>query len=133
MAAGPDWFVGMPEVRWDLVRDRLRQAWQHAALQRRLSQNRVAGLFHIWLSWGFFILFLGTLVVMVHEDLRIRIMQGPFYLWFQSLILDIAGLLALVGAVIAWVRRGVFKPRALSKVAETTAPLTTGSSSCTSC
>nr|PZN73751.1 MAG: hypothetical protein DIU55_02365 [Bacillota bacterium] len=117
------WFVGTPEVRWDQVRDRLRRAWRHAALQRRLAQNRVAGVFHLFLSWGFVILFIGTLVVMIHEDLRIRIMQGAFYLWFQSLVLDIAGLLALVGAVIAWVRRGVFKPRALTKVAETKAPL----------
>ncbi|MFO7274811.1 MAG: (Fe-S)-binding protein, partial [Bacillota bacterium] len=89
------WFVGTPEVRWDQVRDRLRRAWRHAALQRRLAQNRVAGVFHLFLSWGFVILFIGTLVVMIHEDLRIRIMQGAFYLWFQSLVLDIAGLLAL--------------------------------------
>ena len=112
------WFIGRPEVRWDQVRARLGRVWQHAALQRRLSQNRVAGVFHILFSWGFAILFLGTLVVMVHEDFRIRIMQGAFYLWFQSLVLDLAGLLAMVGVVIAWVRRGIVKPRALSRVAD---------------
>ncbi len=114
------WFIGTPQVRWDRIRERLRRVWQHAALQRRLSQNRVAGLFHILFSWGFVILFIGTLVVMVHEDLRIRIMQGAFYLWFQSLILDIAGLLALVGVVIAWVRRSLTRPRALSRVSQPT-------------
>jgi len=114
------WFIGTPAVRWDRVRERLGRVWKHAVLQRRLAQNRVAGLFHIWFSWGFAVLFLGTLVVMVHEDLRIRIMQGPFYLWFQSLILDVAGLLALVGVVIAWVRRGLLKPRALSRVSRPT-------------
>jgi len=117
------WFIGKPEVRWDQVWARLRRVWQHAGLQRRLAQNRVAGLFHILFSWGFVILFLGTLVVMVHEDFRIRIMQGRFYLWFQSLVLDLAGILALVGVVIAWVRRSVAKPRALSRVSQPTSPL----------
>lgn len=117
------WLIGKPEVRWDQVRARLRRVWQHAALQRRLAQNPVAGLFHILFSWGFVILFIGTLVVMVHEDFRIRIMQGQFYLWFQSLVLDLAGILALVGVVIAWVRRAVVKPRALSRVSQPTSPL----------
>ncbi|MBP2017530.1 Fe-S oxidoreductase/nitrate reductase gamma subunit [Symbiobacterium terraclitae] len=117
------WLIGKPEVRWDQVRARLRRVWQHVVLQRRLAQNPVAGLFHILFSWGFVILFIGTLVVMVHEDFRIRIMQGQFYLWFQSLVLDLAGILALVGVVIAWVRRAVVKPRALSRVSQPTSPL----------
>ena len=56
------------------------------------------------------ILFLGTVVVFIHEDLgaispAFQIMQGGFYLWFQSLTLDLFGLAAIVGVGMAWLRR----------------------------
>ncbi|MFZ5824825.1 MAG: heterodisulfide reductase-related iron-sulfur binding cluster [Bacillota bacterium] len=108
------WFIGKPEKRLDRIGDRIKMLVKHAVLQSRLKQNKVAGLFHLSLSWGFVVLFIGTLVVMVHEDLKIRIMQGQFYLWFQSLALDIFGFLALVGILIGWIRRSIVKPRALT-------------------
>jgi Fe-S oxidoreductase/nitrate reductase gamma subunit len=108
------WRIGKPEGRLDQIGERLKLLFKHAVMQRRLARNKVAGLFHLWLSWGFVILFLATVVVMVHEDLRIPIMQGPFYLVFQSLIVDIFGFGALLGVVIGWVRRSVVKPRALT-------------------
>src|SRR5690606_36233380 len=65
------------------------------------------GLFHVLLSWGFVVLFIGTTVVFLQADLRIPIMRGWFYLIFQSLILDIFGLGAIVGLLIALYRRYV--------------------------
>ncbi len=109
------WFIGKPEVRWDQVKERLKMVVKHAVLQNRLKQNKLAGFFHLWLSWGFVVLFIGTLVVMIHEDLKIRIMQGGFYLWFQSLALDLFGTMALIGTVIGWVRRVIMKPRAITQ------------------
>ena len=50
---------------------------------------------------------------MVHEDLNFRIMQGNFYLYFQSLTLDVFGLLSILGVVVAIYHRYVLKPERL--------------------
>jgi len=109
------WRIGTATMRLDQIPARLAQLFRHAVLQKRLGEhNRIAGIFHLMFSWGFVLLFIGTLVVMIDADLGIPIMRGRFYLWFQSLVLDIAGALAMVGVAIAWVRRSVFKPRAIN-------------------
>lgn len=88
---------------------RLRQVVAQAVEQRRLVRERVAGVAHVALSWGFVLLFIGTLVAALDADLGVPIMRGSFYLWFQSLVLDLAGLAATVGlAVLLW-RRYVAK------------------------
>jgi Fe-S oxidoreductase/nitrate reductase gamma subunit len=110
------WRIGGPEGRLDQIPRRLKLVLKHAVFQARLSQNRVAGFFHILFSWGFVVLFIGTTVVMIHEDLRIPIMQGKFYLYFQSFVLDVMGFLAMIGVAVAWVRRSIVKPRALTHV-----------------
>ncbi|MDB4893825.1 MAG: putative iron-sulfur cluster-binding protein, partial [Firmicutes bacterium] len=108
------WRIGGAADRLDRIPERLKLVFKHAVLQTRLSKNKVAGFFHILFSWGFVVLFLGTVVVMIHEDLRIPIMQGKFYLYFQSFLVDTMGFLAMIGVAVAWVRRSVFKPRALT-------------------
>ena len=108
------WRIGRSENRFDQVWVRVRQVLTNGVLQARLARNPLAGFFHILFSWGFVILFLGTIVVMIDADLRIHIMRGNFYLFFQSLTLDTVGFLAMVGVAIAWVRRSIFKPRALT-------------------
>jgi Fe-S oxidoreductase/nitrate reductase gamma subunit len=108
------WRIGKPEGRVDRIGERVKLLLRHAVLQMRLAQNPLAGFFHILFSWGFVLLFIGTLVVMVEADLRIPLMHGWFYLIFQSFILDIAGALAIVGVLTAWVRRSIMRPRALT-------------------
>jgi len=109
------WRIGHAENRWDQVGQRIRLVLKNAVLQAKLAQNPVAGVFHIAFSWGFAVLFLATVVVMLQEDLRIPIMHGGFYLWFQSLFVDVMGGLAIIGVIIAWVRRSVVRPRALTQ------------------
>ena len=82
--------VGKPADRFDRPGDRLKALLEHAVAQGRTVQRRYSGLAHLLFSWGFVVLFIGTVVVMIHEDLGhffpiFRIMQGNFYLWFQSL------------------------------------------------
>ena len=77
--------------------ERLKAVLEHVVAQGRTVQRRYSGLAHLLFSWGFVVLFIGTVVVMIHEDLGhffpiFRIMQGDFYLWFQSLFLDVLGL-----------------------------------------
>lgn len=94
------WRLGRPEVRWDRPLRRLGHFLGNAVAQGRMFRQTAAGLGHLSFSWGFIVLFMGTLVAMAHEDLGIRIMQGAFYLWFQSLALDLFGLAATVGILI---------------------------------
>lgn len=111
------WKIGQPAQRIRPVLPRLKKALRDALAQRALVRRyRVAGIFHSLFFWGFLVLFLGTCVVFVHEDLGIHIMQGWFYLWFQSLGLDIFGCLAIVGLVGMLVYRYVVRaPRLQNK------------------
>jgi Fe-S oxidoreductase len=108
--------AGKPESRFDRRGARLRALLAHALAQGRTLRRRYAGLSHLLFSWGFVILFLGTVVVFIHEDLGhissvFQIMQGEFYLWFQSLTLDLFGLGAIVGVAMALLRRAGVEAR----------------------
>src|SRR6185503_13035618 len=87
------WRAGKPLPRFDRVGQRIGLVIKHALAQRRTARQTYAGAFHLMLYGGFVILTLATLVVMVHEDFKLRIMQGAFYLYFQSFVVDIFGVL----------------------------------------
>ncbi len=108
------WRIGKPEERFDAILERLKGLFVYGVGQARLLRSRYAGLFHLFFFFGFVILFIGTLVVLVHEDLGLRIMQGNFYLYFQSLALDVFGLLATLGILMAVYHRYVMKPSRLN-------------------
>src|SRR6266536_759492 len=102
--------AGKPENRFDRPGERLKALLGHALAQGRTLSRKYAGLSHVAFSWGFVILFLGTVVVFIHEDLgaissAFQIMQGGFYLWFQSLTLDLFGVAAIVAVGMALLRR----------------------------
>lgn len=103
------WRLGKAEERSDAILERLKGLFVYGFGQARLLRSRYAGLFHLFFFFGFGVLFIGTLVVLVHEDLGLRIMQGNFYLYFQSLALDLFGLLAIFGIVMAAHHRYVLK------------------------
>ncbi|MBA2446744.1 MAG: (Fe-S)-binding protein [Chloroflexi bacterium] len=96
---------GKPADRFGDVGARLGAFFAHGVGQGRTLQRRYSGLSHAAFSFGFLILFAATTVVFIHEDLNLRIMQGGFYLWFQSLTVDIFGLLAIVGVLMAIAKR----------------------------
>lgn len=108
------WRKGQPVERLDNWQERLRGFFRDAVGQEQIREDKTAGLFHILLSWGFVILFIGTTVVAIHSNLKIPIMQGWFYLVFQSLILDIFGLGAIIGLGIALYNRYVKRPERLT-------------------
>lgn len=88
-----------------------------ALLRNTLGQQRVLrkpfpGLFHALLFWGFAVFLLGTLSVMLKEDLGLATFQGSWYLGL-TLALDLFAVLALGGVgVLAW-RRYVRRPKEL--------------------
>ncbi|WP_460038502.1 (Fe-S)-binding protein [Thermaerobacter litoralis] len=109
------WMAGRPEVRWDRPGQRLRRVLIHGLGQGRLLKERLPGIAHALLFFAFIVLFIGTLVVMIHHDLGIPILRGRFYLYFHSLTLDVFGALATVGLAVFFWRRYVMRPGQLEK------------------
>ncbi|HEY6004162.1 MAG TPA: (Fe-S)-binding protein [Anaeromyxobacter sp.] len=105
-------------ARLDEIGLRLRQVLAQAVAQRRLLRERGAGLAHLAFSWGFGLLLVGTAVAMLDEDFGIPVMRGAFYLWFQSLALDLAGLAAIAGVAVMLWRRHVTKASRLREPAD---------------
>jgi hypothetical protein len=69
--------------------------------QRRTARDVYAGTFHRFISYGFVILTIATTVVALDADFGTAIMRGHFYLYFQSLIVDLFGALVLAGVGLA--------------------------------
>ena len=73
-----------------------------------------AGLAHLLVFWGFGVLFLATLLVLVDNDLlepfapQWRFLTGTFYLRF-SWAADLFGVFLLVGLLMLLLRRGLFR------------------------
>ena len=107
------WRIGQPTRRFDRPIERLRRVLYMAVLQRPIWRQPMSGVFHSMLFWGFVTLTMATTVVMIHHDFHVPIMQGRFYLLFQSFFVDVMGALALVGIVIAGVQRWWMRPRRL--------------------
>ncbi len=107
------WRQGQAVDRWDQPWRRLRHVWEQALLQRRTMRKRYAGIFHALIFWGVLTLVAATTVVMIHHDFGLPIMRGAFYLYFQSLFVDILGMLAVIGVAMAAFRRWVSRPRGL--------------------
>ncbi len=107
------WRKGQSENRFDRPVERLRLVVAYALLQLRTWRRAYPGVFHAMLFWGFVILFIATCVVLIDYDFGIPIMRGEFYLIFQSLIVDIFGVLAIVGVLMAAARRFITRPKYL--------------------
>jgi Fe-S oxidoreductase len=107
------WRAGKPLARFDRPAERIRLVVKHALAQRRTARQTYAGAFHLMLYTGFVVLTIATIVVMIHEDFKLRIMQGAFYLYFQSFAVDIFGALVLIGVGLAGWRRWARRPRPL--------------------
>jgi Fe-S oxidoreductase/nitrate reductase gamma subunit len=108
------WRLGKPEARFDSLFLRLKGVCVYGLGQAKLLRRPYAGIFHLLFFSGFVILFLGTVVVLLHEDFGLHLMQGRFYLYFQSLALDVFGLLATLAILMAVLRRCLMKPVGLS-------------------
>lgn len=85
--------------------------------QKRVLRDRVPGIMHTMIFYGFLALFIGTDIIAMEEDFTIptlgpnagKILAGPFYSFYEF-ILDTLGLLFVIGLVWAAYRRYVSKP-----------------------
>lgn len=107
------WLCGRPSQRFDRPLERLALVARHALLQLRTARQPFPGTFHLMVFAGFLVLAAATTVVMLDFDLHTEIMKGRFYLVFQSLIVDVFGLLVMVGLLMAAGRRWLRRPQQL--------------------
>ena len=116
------WRQGQGLVRHDHFRERLLSALRTIFSQTGVARVAPAGLFHALFFWGFTLLFIGTLLIMAQADFTdplfgIVFLQGSFYKGF-SLVLDLAGLAALLMLGGLALRRFVVRPQGLPTIAE---------------
>ncbi|MEO6725337.1 MAG: (Fe-S)-binding protein, partial [Blastocatellia bacterium] len=107
------WRRGLPADRFDRPKERLRLLLKHALGQRRTVREKYAAVFHTLIYTGFIVLTIATTVVAVHHDFGLPVMQGAFYLYFQSFTVDVFGALLLIGVGIAMWRRWSLRPKKL--------------------
>ncbi|MBV9495776.1 MAG: 4Fe-4S dicluster domain-containing protein, partial [Acidobacteria bacterium] len=107
------WRKGQPAARFDRPAERIRRVLAHAVAQKRTARERYVGVFHRFLTYGFVVLTIATIVVALDADLGTSIMRGGFYLWFQSFTVDLFGALVLIAIAMAAVRRYIKRPRKL--------------------
>jgi Fe-S oxidoreductase/nitrate reductase gamma subunit len=112
------WHKGKPDERskdigkriWAFVVTSISDGLGH----RRFLKDPYPGIMHLLIFWGCAILLLAAAVDATTHYLNIHL-EGSVYLWF-SLIVDIAGILALIGVFIAIYRRYVQKPDRLNTI-----------------
>lgn len=112
------WRLGQPAVRFDRLGERLQLLLKHGVAQQRTARDRYAGIFHRMVFSGFIILTIATTVVAIQADTPLDIMHGAFYLYFQSFVVDVFGLLVIVGVVMAGLRRWANRPKQLVYTSE---------------
>ncbi|HEX7830148.1 MAG TPA: (Fe-S)-binding protein [Thermoanaerobaculia bacterium] len=105
------WRRGKAEgARFDRPALRIKRLFEHALAQRRTARDTYAGVFHRFLTYGFVVLTIATIVVALDADFGTSIMRGAFYLYFQSFVVDVFGALVLIAVGMAAVRRYVNRP-----------------------
>ena len=111
-------WIGQPEKEVPPLGQQLRDVLAQAVLQRRLLGQPFAGVMHAAISWGFGILFVATCLVGLQDYLGVPALRGDFYLYFMSLSVDLFGVAATAGIVIALIRRYAARPARLWKPRE---------------
>ena len=108
---------GKPLNRTDNLRERITLAVREVLLQAKVLRVKGPGMAHGLFFWGFGLLTIGTTLVFLQADLLdplfgLRFLKGGFYLFF-SLVLDLAGLVALAMLAGLFVRRYLVRPAGL--------------------
>ncbi|HEX9075835.1 MAG TPA: heterodisulfide reductase-related iron-sulfur binding cluster [Anaerolineae bacterium] len=115
------WRRGKGQFTVGPLAERLKQ-WLRlgVATQKVIVDRPAPGFMHVNLMWGMIILFLGTAIATIDWDIarplvnpnQWRLLQDGFYFLYK-VVLDIFGLLAVIGLVIAFAIRYGQKPERL--------------------
>jgi len=105
------WRLGRGESRAGNWFQRAKAFLLYGIGQGRLPGDTYASVMHLLIFWGFAGLFIGTLIVAFNDDFY-KFISGTIYLGL-SLTLDLCGLLATVGVLMALFRRYFMRPAKL--------------------
>jgi len=111
------WCLGGGEARFDRIPERAQGLFIEILGQRRLLRWPYPGVMHSLIFYGFLGDAIASGLIGVQEWTGIQFLQGTTYHWF-SLLSDSCGLLAIVGLVMALVRRLVIRPKYLESLSE---------------
>ena len=116
----PIWRQGKALDRFDRYDERVKRMLSEVFSQTKIYRVTDGGVFHSIFFWSFLILFAGTMLVMIQADfftpvLQVNLLSGEFYKVF-SLLLDVAGIAAIVMLAGLFIRRFVVQPKGLEIV-----------------
>ena len=111
------WRQGQSEPSTEPITQRVINVVRYAIFQMRLASDPYSLVMHLAIFWGMVFLFLGTAIATIDWDVAhlffdFQFLKGTFYQWFE-LILDVFGIVLLVGLGMAIYRRYVMKPERL--------------------
>lgn len=109
--------IGQPLDRTDHRGERIKNLLDNVFLQIKVFRVPGAGTAHSLFFWSFIILCIGTTLIVAQADFtdllfNVKFLQGTFYKLF-SIILDLAGLVAIVMLGGLLVRRYLIRPEGL--------------------
>jgi heterodisulfide reductase subunit C len=109
--------LGLPLERTDNLGARITGALTNILLQKKVTRVQVPGLFHGLFFWAFVLLLIGTALIVLQADFTnllfgYKFLTGTFYKLF-SIVLDLAGLVAIVMLGALFVRRYLIRPEGL--------------------
>ncbi len=93
----------------DLLDNLIQNLTTNVVLQKKVSRDKQAGVFHALIYLGFLALTLTTTTVFLHHDFNLNIYVGKFYLGL-TLLSDTFGFLFLLGLLLASQRRYLERP-----------------------
>jgi Fe-S oxidoreductase/nitrate reductase gamma subunit len=86
------------------IGERLASIARYLVFQEPLRRDRFAGIAHLFIVYGFFILFVGTSIVFLEHQTPLHFFYGWFYR-IASLVIDIGGLAFVAGLLMFLWRR----------------------------
>ncbi len=89
---------------------------RYLTFHEQLLRDRYAGIAHLSMFYGFFVLFLGTCLVFLEHSTPLHFFHGTFYL-IASLVIDLGGVVFITGLVMFLARRAVGREKRILKAA----------------
>ncbi len=101
---------------WDKASPSIRDFLVHVIAQVRILKKAYPGIMHFMIFWGVSIQVVGTIINILNMLLFfpwvITFPRSTAYLYYE-LIMDIAGVMILIGITMAFLRRLIFRPKYL--------------------
>ncbi|AFM00656.1 Fe-S oxidoreductase [Desulfitobacterium dehalogenans ATCC 51507] len=100
------WQIGQPENRRKNMVKRIGDIFVYGLGHKRILKEGFPGIMHLFIFWGFVLLFFATIIVAMQADFGINMFNGGLYI-FIKITANAFGLLAIIGCLMAiWRRYG---------------------------